>query len=217
MIRSAFALTWRLLSAWPAAGLRLPPVVNEGLVRLGHAVRVVPAFDRGALLAESVNDFGGQTLGHGAPLAGPRRAQHPAHGERELARGADLQRYLVGGATHAAGPHLQRRHHVADSRLEHLDRILLGPLTGHLQRVVYDALRGALLAPLHELVDHHPHPDAPVLCVGRPWTADYLSPARHCSGSEVYWGPSLLRAPYLLRCCLRTLTPTASRAPRTMW
>src|SRR3990172_6330144 len=217
MIRLALALTWLLLSAWAAAELRLPPVVNEGLVRLGHAVRVVPAFDRGALLAESVDDFGGQTLGHGASLAGPRRAQNPAHGERELARGADLQRYLVGGATHTAGPHLQRRHDVADRPLEHLDRVLLGPLSGRLQRLVDDTLGGALLAPLHELVDHHPHPDAPVLCVGRPWTADYLSPARHCSGSEVYWGPSLLRAPYLLRCCLRPLTPRASSAPRMMW
>src|SRR3989304_2354062 len=187
MIRLALALTWRVLSASAAAGLRLPPGVNEGLVRLGHAVRVVPAFDRGALLAESVNDFGGQTLGHGASLAGPRPAPHPAHGERELGRGGGLP------------------------------RVLLGPLTGHLQRVVYDALRGALLTPLHELVDHHPHPDAPVLCVGRPWTADYLSPARHCSGSEVYWGPSLLRAPYLLGCFLRPLTPRASRAPRMMW
>src|SRR3989304_8487424 len=109
MIRLALALTWRLLSAWAAAELRLPPVVNEGLVRLGHAVRVVPAFDRGALLAEGVNYFGGQTLGHGASLAGPRRAEHPAHGERELARGADLQRDLVGGATHPAGRPLQRR------------------------------------------------------------------------------------------------------------
>src|SRR3989304_6948289 len=112
MIRLALALTWRLLSALAATGLRLPPVVNEGLVRLGHAVRVVPAFDRGALLTECVDDFGGQTLGHGAALAGPRRAEHPAHGERELARGADLQRYLVGGATHAAGARLQPRPHV---------------------------------------------------------------------------------------------------------
>src|SRR3990170_2622384 len=112
MIRLALALTW-LLSAWAAAELRLPPVVNEGLVRLRHPVGVVPAFDSGALLTESVDDFGGQALGHGASLAGPRRAQYPTHGERQLARGADLQRYLVGGATHTAGPHLQRRHPVA--------------------------------------------------------------------------------------------------------
>src|SRR3990170_3290040 len=201
MIRSAFALTWLLLSALAAAELRLPPVVNEGLVRLGHAVRVVPAFDRGALLAESVNDFGGQALGHGASLAGPRRAQNPAHGERELARGPDLQRW----------------HDVTDRPLEHLDRVLLGPLSGRLQRLVDYTLGGALLAPLHKLVDHHPPPAAPVLCVGRPWTADYLSPARHCSGSEVYWGPSLLRAPYLLRCWRRPLPPRASSAPRMMW
>ena len=34
---------------------------------------------------------------------------------------------------------------------------------------------------------------------------------------EVYWGPSALRVPYLLRCCLRPWTPPASRAPRMMW
>src|SRR3990172_2343769 len=150
MIPAAFALTCRLLSASAAPGLRLPPVVNEGLVRLGHSVRVVPAFDRSALLAESVNDFGGQTLGHRPSLAGPRRAQYPAHRERQLARGTDLQRYLVRRATHPAGPPPQRRHHVADSRLEQLGRRLLGPLPGHLQRLVYDALRGALLAPLQD-------------------------------------------------------------------
>src|SRR3972149_11493534 len=106
MIRLALALTCRLPSASAATGLRLPPVVNEGLVRLRHAVRVVPAFDRGALLAECVDYFGGQTLGHGAALAGPRRAEHPAHGERELARGGGLHRNLGGGATPAAGPRL---------------------------------------------------------------------------------------------------------------
>src|SRR3989304_1621357 len=98
MIRLALALTWRLPSASAAAWLPLPPVVNQGLVRLGHAVRVVPAFDRGALLAESVNDFGGQTLGHGASLAGPRPPPHPA----AAAQGSG--RVGVGGVAVAGRP-----------------------------------------------------------------------------------------------------------------
>src|SRR3990172_989232 len=179
MIRFALALTCWLLSASAAAGFRLPPVVNEGLVRLGHAVRVVPAFDRRALLAVSVDYFGGQALRHGASLAGPRRAQNPAHGERELARWTDLQRYLVGGPAHAAGPHLKRRHDVADRPLEHLDRRGPWPPGGRLHLLVDDALGGALLATLHQLVSHHPHPDAAILGVGRTRTADYFSPARH--------------------------------------
>ena len=35
--------------------------------------------------------------------------------------------------------------------------------------------------------------------------------------SEAYCGPSVLRVPYLLRCCLRPLTPRASSGPRMMW
>src|SRR3972149_4607464 len=69
------------------AGTPLPPVVDKGLVGLGHAVRIVPLLDRRSLLAVGVHDLRRQTLGHGATGAAPGCSQEPAHGQRHLAGG----------------------------------------------------------------------------------------------------------------------------------
>src|SRR5205807_6439874 len=59
----------------------------------------------------------------------------------------------------AAGARLDRRHHVVERLLEHLDRVLLGLALDDLERAVDDRLGHRLLAlvhdRIHELGDHH--------------------------------------------------------------
>src|SRR4051794_17886670 len=73
----------------------LPLEMAEGLVGLGHLVRVFSALDRRAEAVHRVDELGGQLLAHAlaTPLAGG--LDEPAHTEREAAIAADLDRHLV--------------------------------------------------------------------------------------------------------------------------
>src|SRR2546421_10988590 len=78
-----------------------PPVVREGLVRLGHLLQVVLALDRSADPVARVHQLVGEPLRHRllAPL--PRVPDDPADGEGRGAPGPHLDRHLVRGAADA--------------------------------------------------------------------------------------------------------------------
>src|SRR5690606_33363120 len=88
---------------------RSPAVVREGLVGLGHLVRVLAALDRGAEAVAGVEDLVHQALGHRLLATLPGVADQPAQGQRGAAARLDLDRHLVGGATDTAGLDLQGR------------------------------------------------------------------------------------------------------------
>src|SRR4051794_31967163 len=75
---------------------RLPAVVGEGLVGLGHLVRVLAALHAGPEAVARVEDLVHQTLGHGLLTALPRVAHEPAQREGGAAARLDLDRHLVG-------------------------------------------------------------------------------------------------------------------------
>ena len=60
----------------------LPAVVGEGLVGLGHPMRVFSFLDAFAALVRGVDDLVGQLFAHAPTGAGTRVACEPAHGER---------------------------------------------------------------------------------------------------------------------------------------
>src|SRR3954447_17788001 len=91
-----------------AATTDLPAVVGEGLVGLRHAIHVVLALERPALLIDGVKDLCGQALDHLALAALPRERDDPADGERARAPGRHLDRHLVVRAADAARSHLER-------------------------------------------------------------------------------------------------------------
>src|SRR3990172_13030128 len=195
------------------AGTPLPPVVDKGLVGLGHAVRIVPLLDRRSLLAVGVHDLRRQTLGHGATGAAPGCSQEPAHGQRHLACGTHFQRDLVGGAAYAPRPHLQHRHRVPHRLLEHLARVFLDALAHLVQRIVDDALGDALLAVLHHFVNYRLHPDATVLGVGRCRMANDFAASWHWRLRSLSRPFGLARA-VLAALLLSTLNATGvQRAP----
>src|SRR5262245_60208067 len=83
---------------WGVQAGRLPAVVSEGFVGLGHLVHVLTALDGGADAVGRVEQLGRQLLGHGLLPALLGVADQPAHRKGGSPARADLHRHLVGGA-----------------------------------------------------------------------------------------------------------------------
>src|SRR5213596_3428310 len=110
-------------SGVPATSARLPAVVGEGLVGLGHLVGVLAALDAGAEAVTGIEELVHQTLGHRLLATGAGVLDEPAQGERGLARRADLDRDLVRRTADAPALDLDRRLHVVERALERDDRV----------------------------------------------------------------------------------------------
>src|SRR3954468_17872534 len=89
-----------------------PAVVREGLVRLGHLVGVLAALHSGTEAVARVEELVHEALGHRLLTTGAAVLDQPAQAERGAARGADLDRDLVGRATDTAAADLEGRLHV---------------------------------------------------------------------------------------------------------
>src|SRR3954454_11463515 len=100
-----------------------PAVVREGLVRLGHLVRVLAPLDGGTEAVARVEQLVHEALGHRLLATGPAVLDEPAEAERGAARGTDLDRDLVGRSTDAAAADLEGRLHVVQRALERDDRV----------------------------------------------------------------------------------------------
>src|SRR6185295_16743411 len=86
----------------------LPAVMCECLVRFGHLVCVLTAFDARAQAVAGVQQLVHQTLGHRllAALAGV--THQPAERQRRASTGLDLDRHLIGGTADPATLHFDR-------------------------------------------------------------------------------------------------------------
>src|SRR3954466_5866224 len=132
---------------------RSPAVVGEGLVGLGHLVRVLALLHSGTEAVGGVEDLVHQALVHGLLATVGRIPDQPAQRERGAARALDLDRDLVGRAADATGLDLDRRLHVVERTLQRDDRVGAGLLAAALERGVDDALSNLLLAVLEDLRD----------------------------------------------------------------
>jgi hypothetical protein len=81
---------------------QLPTEVCEGLVGLGHFVNIVALADGSTLALVGLHDLGCERLAHGRTFPGIGEIHDPAQGQGGLAVRRNLQRHLIGGATHAA-------------------------------------------------------------------------------------------------------------------
>src|SRR5204863_3888668 len=131
---------------------RLPAVVREGLVRLGHPEDVVLALPGAALLLGRVEDLAGEAVRHRLLAAGAGELNEPAHRQGPRATGGHLDRDLVGGAADAARAHLEVWRQLLDRLLQDLDRLAASALADDRERVVDDSLGKGLLAGAHDLV-----------------------------------------------------------------
>src|SRR4051812_39698674 len=140
------------------AGSRvLPAVMREGLVGLRHLVGVLASLDRGAEAVARVQQLVLQTLDHGLLAAGLGVLDQPAKPEGGLARGADLDRHLVGRATDTAAADLEGRLDVVHRALQGHHRVGAALLLAALEGAVDDALGKLTLAADQDLVDQLSH------------------------------------------------------------
>src|SRR3954469_7908135 len=85
-----------------AVAITLPAEMSKGAVCLRHFMSVVALLDRVALARSGVFQFSRQRLGHRHAAAIVGVLDNPAHRERNLPRGRDFHRHLIGGAADSA-------------------------------------------------------------------------------------------------------------------
>src|SRR3990170_7075082 len=179
-----------IVGATITAPMRLPAIVRERLVRLGHAVRVLALLYGAALSVARVQDLGDELIRH-RPLvfALPRVVHQPAQPQRRAPLLAHLNRHLVRCPAHAAGAHLEDRHDVVQGLVEDLDRVLPAALPYLVERAVDDALGEVLLPAQHDRVHEAVHHDAVVHRIGHGLAPCDGSLPRHDGSSSPLLGP----------------------------
>src|SRR5580704_2172791 len=89
----------------------LPAVVREGLVCIGHAMRILPPLHRGTAIVGGVEQLPRKPLLHRVFRASARARNQPANGQCLTAIGPYFDGYLIGGAADAARAHLDGGSH----------------------------------------------------------------------------------------------------------
>src|SRR5215212_9151331 len=166
----------------PAAGAdeRLSPaVVREGLVRLGHLVRVLAPLHGGTEAVARVEQLVHQALGHRLLAAGAAVLDQPAKAQGRAARRANLDGDLVGRTTDAAAADLEGRLDVVERTLERDDRVGVALGAAALEGAVDDRLGDRALAVDQHLVHQLGHQRRLVHRVGDERTLRGRALARH--------------------------------------
>src|ERR1035438_9709249 len=127
--------------------------MRKRLIRLRHAVNVVPFLDRAAPHVGGIVQLVGQLLRHTFFRTRAGLRDDPADRQACAAIIRHLDGHLVVGAAHAPRLHFQQRLDILDSLLEQLQRVVARALPDLVHRVVEDALRHGLLALPHHRVD----------------------------------------------------------------
>src|SRR6185295_4755250 len=114
--------------------------MREGLVGIGHAMRILPPLYCDASIVGGIEELPGEPLFHRVFGTAARARDQPADRKSLAAVGAHLDRDLVGGAADSAGAHLDCRADIAERVVEDPDRILAAALGDAVERAVDDAL-----------------------------------------------------------------------------
>src|SRR5215212_1958678 len=184
----------------------------EGAVRLGHLVRVLAPLHGGAETVHRVDQLLRELVAHAFAIPLPRGLDEPPDAEREPAVAADLDGDLVRCAADAPRLDLDDRRRVSERRLEDLEARPVGLRLGTGERLTEDPIGEVPLAVGHELCGEASGRPVRGFGVVLRHPRDRLA-TRHQRAP----GPLDALAPYLLRPCLRSRTPAASRVPRMMW
>src|SRR3990170_809844 len=184
-----------------------PAVMREGLVGLGHLVRVFLLLDRHPPVVVGIQDFPRQTVDHRFFGALLREVDHPPERKSEAPLGADLDRDLIGRSSHPAGFDLDDGLGVFHGFFEDAYRIFLRLLLDDLHRTVDDFLRDGFLPLAHDPVDH-PRNERIAVDRIRPYDPSGHKPS---SGHQ----ESLLTVP--ASSLNKQVATTHGRAPRGAW
>ena len=105
----------------------------------------------GAVL--SVDDFSGETVGHGLFASGSGKINDPAQTQGLTSFRSNFHGNLVVGTTYTAGLNFQNGHNVFQCFGEHFQGVLTHLGFNLSERVVYNLLCNALFAVVHNIVD----------------------------------------------------------------
>src|SRR5690625_3624313 len=141
---------WRAIIVSSETCYRLPAVVAEGLVGLGHLVNVLAALDGAATIAGGIHQLGSEPLFHCVFVARTRSRDQPAQRQRLAALGPDFDRNLIGRTTDTARADLDRRLDVVERLVEHVHGLALHAVLDTIERAIDDAFGDRLLAVMHQ-------------------------------------------------------------------
>src|SRR6185437_1977960 len=183
--------------------------MREGLVGIGHPMRVFALLHRGAAVLRGIADLARQALLHGVLGAAARRADQPADCQRLAAIGTHLDGHLVGRAADAPRANLDGRADIRQRLVEDAQRILAAALGDAVEGAVHDGLGSSLLALIHQAIDELGDDMIAELGIRQDFALYSGTTTRHLVIS--YFGRL---APYFERRWRRSLTPCVSSVPR---
>src|SRR6267378_7900807 len=131
---------------------RLPAIMRERLVGIGHTVGILPSLDCYTAIIGGIEKLTRKPLLHGVLRTAARARDQPADRQRLAAIGANLDWHLIGGAADPARPHLHGGSHVAERVVEHTERILAAALADAVEGAIHNPLRNRLFALVHQAV-----------------------------------------------------------------
>ena len=144
----------------------LESVMRESPVRFRHSVRIFLFLHGCARVVIGVHQFAREFVAHISFASLASRGNQPADGKRLPSFRSDLDRNLIVRAADSPRFDFDHRHDVVDRLVEDLHGFL-SQFGGHLfKRIVNDALRDALFAVQHNLVDDLGHDLAVVYGIG---------------------------------------------------
>src|SRR6516165_1018155 len=190
---------------------RLPTIMREGFVRIGHPVGVLPPFDSDTAITGGVEEFAREPLLHRILRPAARARNQPADRQRLTAVGPNFDRHLIGGAADPPRAHFDGGAHIAERIVEHAQRILAAAFGDPIKGAIDNPFSNRLLALVHQAVHELGQDGIAKLGVRQDFAFDGGATARHARLS--YCGRL---APYFERRWRRSLTPWVSRVPRMM-
>src|SRR5437867_11700737 len=209
--RSRFAIRLTMRTARRVSGsfrYRLPAVMGEGLICLGHPMDVFTFFHRCPGIVGRIQQLSRELLDHG--LAGPGLGiiPQPSERQRNAPNRADLHRHLVGRATHAPGFYFDHRLDIFHRRTEDLQRVVIRASADRFEGSVAYALGCALLALPHQGVYKLPNQLVVEPRIGRGLSRrNTASPGHDWLLPYLARPPSDVHARLLGRACLGALRP----------
>src|SRR5690606_39069737 len=159
--------------------LCLPTEVAEGLVGLGHLVRVLAFLHRGSTTFGGIEQFTGQAQIHRFFAALLGSFTQPAHGEGQAAHGAHFNRHLIVRATDTAAFHFDDRLDVVDGGVEDFQGFFASFRLDLLKGTIHDALGNSLLAGQHHNVHEFGEFYATEFWIGENLTFGDFATTRH--------------------------------------
>src|SRR5262252_5117907 len=163
---------------WSAARC-LPAVVREGLIRVGHPMRIFPPLHRDATIIGSVEEFTREPFLHRVFRAIPRTRDEPPNSQRLATVRSYFDRNLIGGAADAPGANLDRGAHVVESVMKDAQRILPATFGDSVECVVDDPFGYRFLALPHQAVHEFGQYEVAKLRIRENLAFDRSSAARH--------------------------------------